>query len=136
MKKLITALLALTLVFSLTACTNSGDSMGNNSDNKGIEDKVESIMPDNNMSGTSTPLNSDGNQNNASQAKLSYDEAKAAALKHAGINKDDVKFLRCELDRDDGALKYEVEFTKDGVEYEYDIDANNGTVLWVDKDYD
>lgn len=136
MKKLITALLALTFIFSLTACTNSGDSMGNNSDNNGIEDKVESIMPDDNMSGTSTPLASDGSQNNSAKAKLSYDEAKAAALKHAGFNNEDVKFLRCELDRDDGVLKYEVEFTKDGVEYEYDINANTGEILWVDKDYD
>ena len=135
MKKLITALFALTLIFSLTACTNSERGMNDNSDNNGIEDRVESIIPDNdNMSGSSTPLASDKNQNNA--ATLSYDEAKSAALKHAGFKTDDVKFLRCELDSDDGALKYEVEFTKDGVEYEYDIDANNGTVLWVDKDYD
>lgn len=136
MKKIITALLALTLIFSLAACTNSDGGMNNNSENGGMNDNTESIMPDDNMLGSSTPLNGNNDAQGKVQAKLSYDDAKNAALKDAALNSKDVQFIRCELDRDDGILKYEVEFKKDGVEYEYDINADTGEILWVDKDYD
>lgn len=134
MKKIITALFALTLIFTLAACTNSGKIDTGSDRNNG----TSSIMPDDGMLGSSTPLNSDNNATNNSkaQAKISYDEAKSIALKDAGLTAENVSFLRNELDRDDGILKYEVEFTKDGVEYEYDINADSGEILWVDKDYD
>lgn len=71
---------------------------------------------------------------NNSEAKISADEAKATALKDAGLKESDVNFLRSEKDYDDGVLKYEIEFTHNGIEYDYDIDANNGKILWKDKD--
>ena len=133
MKKIITALFALTLIFTLAACRNSGNVDTNSNHNNG----TSSIMPDDGMLGSSTPLNTDSIANNSkAQAKISYDQAKSIALKDAGLTAENVSFLRNELDRDDGILKYEVEFTKDGVEYEYDINADSGEILWVDKDYD
>lgn len=139
MKKLISTLCALAIILTLTACTNSGKTNGDANSNNGNNGNngISSIMPDDGMPGSSTPLNTESAANNSkAQAKISYDQAKSIALKDAGLSSNEVSFLRNELDRDDGILKYEVEFTKDGVEYEYDINADSGEILWVDKDYD
>ena len=135
MKKLISTLCALALIFTLTACTNSGKTNGNTNSN-GNNNGISSIMPDDGMLGSSTQNSENTANNSKSQAKISYEQAKSIALKDAGLSSNEVSFLRNELDRDDGILKYEVEFTKDGVEYEYDINADSGEILWVDKDYD
>lgn len=54
--------------------------------------------------------------------------AKAAAFAHAGVSAGDAASLRVKLDRDDGVQVYEIEFTADGVEYDYEIDAATGAV--------
>jgi len=59
-----------------------------------------------------------------------------AALAHAGFNEADVRRLKCELDREDGLMVYEIEFDKDGFEYDYDIDAKSGTVVKFKKERD
>lgn len=59
-----------------------------------------------------------------------------AALAHAGFNEADVRRLKCELDREDGLMVYEIEFEKDGFEYDYDIDAKSGTVVKFKKERD
>ncbi len=61
------------------------------------------------------------------------DEAKAAALNHAGFTADGVTGLKAELDRDDGVTKYEVEFRVGTDEYAYDIKADDGTILKAEK---
>ena len=60
--------------------------------------------------------------------------AQKAALDHAGVSKDSVKFVRTHLERDDGRWKYEVEFYQDNTEYDYDIDAVSGEILSYDHD--
>ena len=59
-----------------------------------------------------------------------------AALAHAKLQESDVRWLKCELDREDGVMVYEVDFKKDGFEYDYDIDAKTGTVLKAKKERD
>ena len=59
-----------------------------------------------------------------------------AALAHAKLNESDVRRLKCELDREDGVMVYEVDFKKDGFEYDYDIDAKTGTVIKAKKERD
>jgi uncharacterized membrane protein YkoI len=57
-------------------------------------------------------------------------QAKAIALKDAGLGVDDVTFVKCKKDVDDGVTKFEVEFvTKDGIEYDFDISVKDGTIL-------
>ncbi len=53
--------------------------------------------------------------------------AKEAALAHAGVV--DGTDFEVEFDYDDGIMVYEVEFYKDGVKYEYNIDATTGNIL-------
>ncbi len=62
--------------------------------------------------------------------------AKEIALAHAGLSESAVTQLKAELDREDGRQQYEVEFKANGYEYDYEIDAENGTILEWDKDYD
>ena len=44
--------------------------------------------------------------------------------------------IKCELDREDGRVVYEIEFKSNGMEYEYEIDASTGAVLKYDKERD
>lgn len=67
---------------------------------------------------------------------MSVDEAKAIALKHAGLSAAQVTFEKAELDRDDGRLEYELEFRSGGVEYEYTLDAVSGAILEAERDHD
>ncbi len=64
------------------------------------------------------------------------EKAKSAALSHAGLGEADATRLRAELDRDGGRYVYEVEFKSGGYEYEYEIDAANGSVITFDKELD
>ena len=65
----------------------------------------------------------------AAPATISVDKAKETATGHAGLNVADVTFSKAKLDNDDGRLEYEIEFFRDGVEYEYTIDAVSGAIL-------
>jgi len=67
---------------------------------------------------------------------ISAENAKAAVLAHAGVAAADVSRWKCELDRDDGRLIYEVEFQVGRWEYQYEIDAYTGRILEWEKEYD
>ena len=83
--------------------------------------------------------NYDLDENNSGKQSLtdfiSKDEAKETALQKAGITADGVVFEDFELDEDGGVYHYEIEFRKDGVEYEIDIKADDGTVIQFKKDF-
>lgn len=68
--------------------------------------------------------------------ELTAEEAKAVALKHAGFTADQVTGLRAEKDRDDGIWIYEINFNVDRMEYEYEIHAETGEILFWEKDRD
>lgn len=65
---------------------------------------------------------------------------KAAAIKialaHAGLERSAVRDLKCEFDREDGVMIYEVEFESGAYDYEYDIDAMSGKILKSKKERD
>ncbi len=76
-------------------------------------------------------------QTTASQEQyIGEDRAKKIALDHAGRTEGAVERLRVKLDRDDGRMIYEVDFREDRMEYEYEIDAIDGTIRQADVDYD
>ena len=81
-----------------------------------------------NSSGTSS-------QSTDGSAAITEDQAREIALANAGLTAEEVTFLKTQLDRDDGRLVYDVEFyTADYTEYDYEIDAADGTVLSSDFD--
>ena len=67
---------------------------------------------------------------------IGKDAALAAALKHAGLTSGDVSRTKVELDRDDGRTEYEIEFFSGGYEYDYTVNAADGTILEHQKEYD
>lgn len=67
-------------------------------------------------------------------ADIGAEAAKNAALNHAGCAAGDVTFTKVERDYDDGRLVYEIEFYKDGLEYEFEIDGASGAVLSFERD--
>lgn len=66
--------------------------------------------------------------------KVTIDEAKEIALKHAGLTSDQVSFVEVESDVDNGVEKYNIEFYCDNKEYDYEINSNNGEIIKYDYD--
>lgn len=63
-------------------------------------------------------------------------KAESIALQHAGLQRSQVRDFECKLDKEHGALVYDVDFNYGGYEYEYEIDAYSGGILNVDKSRD
>lgn len=80
----------------------------------------------------------DGNDNDGNDGNnenyIGNDEATRIALEHAQLKHDEVTDIQVKLDNEDGKAVYEVEFTQNGTEYEYEIDAESGTVIKWDKE--
>lgn len=60
---------------------------------------------------------------------ITREEAKAVALRDAGLNEAEASALRARLDFDDGRFQYEVDFYNNGTEYEYQIQAKDGDII-------
>lgn len=67
---------------------------------------------------------------------IGVDKAKNIAVSHAGIVLADTAFQKAKLENDDGRTVYEIEFYKNGIEYEYTIDAVSGIVLEYEAEQD
>ena len=61
-------------------------------------------------------------------AQITEAQAKDIALKHAGVSAQQANFTKMKLDREFGRSEYELEFFVGNVEYDYEIDAADGTV--------
>ncbi len=71
----------------------------------------------------------------AEQAQsITKDKAKQLALKKADVAEANAKFVKAELDRDDGVLHYDIEFKSGGFEYEVEVSADDGRILSFEKD--
>lgn len=73
-------------------------------------------------------------QNKPGTASISLDDAKRAALSHAGLSASGVTFQKAKLDYEDGRRVYEIEFFTSAKEYDYTIDAAAGTVLSYEQE--
>ena len=138
MKKIIVLTFSFVLILSLAAC-GKNDNIGNNISNgaSSIVSDTESVISDitdNNNSNSQN--NANNSNNNSASAKISRDEAKSIALKHAGLDEKNVTGLDIDLDRDNGSLEYEIEFHSGGMEYDYDINANTGEIINSHKEQD
>ena len=63
------------------------------------------------------------------------EDAKDIALQHAGLAANTaVRFLKADLDRDNGRVVWDIEFVTDRALYEYEIDAKNGKIVDYEQD--
>ena len=83
---------------------------------------------------TLTSVSSTGSASDG--AYIGTEAAQAAAYAHAGVTAASVRELETEFDYEDGRMVYNVEFKSGAIEYEYDIDATNGTVVKYKTDRD
>lgn len=111
-----------------------------------IEEKVSEAgipeqSPANNAAdGATAPAQPQANSEptTAAPSGLTAPDSSAAlqtALTHAGLAESDVRSINVESDSDHGRLIYEIEFiSSDGVEYEYEIDGADGSIIKFDQD--
>ena len=67
--------------------------------------------------------------------KLTKEQAQQIALDHLGFPADQVTRLHAEYEMDDGIALCEIAFHQGDWEYEFEIHAENGTILSFDKDH-
>lgn len=120
-RKVFLILTAIIFIFALTAC-NGASATG------------DSATPPSSQDGSITDKLNDNNIKN--DVEITAEQAEQAALTHAGVTTAEANFRRTELDFDDGAYKYEVDFYVGNTEYEYEIDAKTGNIISFDKDID
>lgn len=102
-----------------------------------IDAKSGNILEkDKDIDGFSIPSQGTAPQNtkNTKTGSIGVEKAKSIALAHVGLKASNVRFVRVELDYDDGIQKYDVEFYSNGKEYDFEIDAKSGKILSVDYD--
>lgn len=56
-------------------------------------------------------------------------DAKAVALKNAGFSEEEVRFVRVQLEKENGISGYDLEFISEDAEYDYTVDALTGEIL-------
>lgn len=111
------ALLVLALGVFLSAC--NGNDMG---------------TPQNSPGGDqSSSLISSGSQSDSDKL-ISKERAKEIAISHAKVSKEEVGFIKAELDRDSGRKYWEIDFYTSDCEYEYDIDAVSEEIIKAERE--
>lgn len=70
----------------------------------------------------------------ARSSAIGEEAAANFAFVDAGVDPASAQRLRVEFDREDGRFVYEVNFSADGAEYEYLIDAEDGSVVKKEKE--
>ena len=89
-----------------------------------------------NARGTLVKNSVNGSASPQPSVKLTLEQAKDIALEHAGLTADRVTFTETKLDYEHGRRVYEIEFYYGQSEYDYEIDAENGSIIGFDYDID
>lgn len=87
---------------------------------------------DTNSTNQNNTSNTNGNTNTNTQATITAEQAQQKAMDRIGGG----YLVKCELDHDDGVLKYEIEIKNGNKEYDVDVDANTGEIIKFDEEYD
>ncbi len=67
---------------------------------------------------------------------IGEEKAEELALNQIGITRNDVQYIKTEIDKDDGVWKYEIEVRQGKFEYDLEIDAKNGEIIKYEQDRD
>lgn len=72
--------------------------------------------------------------NSVASNKITIDDAREIALNHSNLKSDEVSFIRTDTEVDDGIEKYNIEFYHENKEYDYEINATDGSIIEYDFD--
>lgn len=67
---------------------------------------------------------------------IGIDNAIRIAMEDAGVTEEDAIITKAKMSLDDGRFVYDVEFLANGLEYDYELKAADGSVIKKDKDID
>ena len=113
MKKIVLLTIFCIFCLSLIGCSNSPSKTNQTQDNQTQNNQV---------------------QNNQSKNKISLEQAREIALKHANLKENQVNFLKENLEVDDGVEIYNIEFSFENKEFDYEINAITGEIIEFDED--
>lgn len=115
-------------------------------DKQKVEEAKEVIKTEEKISESSTvqeskpadniPEKQSSSTKTTSTSFIGLEKAKEIAFIHAGISESEAKFIEAELDCDDYIKKYEISFNHGNFEYDYEINAETGKIISVEKEYD
>ena len=74
------------------------------------------------------------NKGTLNNQTITAKKAKEIALNQAGVDAAKAKFVKAEMDIEDGVPVYDIEFYVGNTEYDFEIDAKTGKVREFDKD--
>ncbi len=125
------------LIDNNTNTDNENNVPNNNVDNANNNDNMNNVSnPNNNVDNVNNNnTNNANNQNNNNQNVnngsnyISRDDALKIALDDAKLTQSDIRDLDIELDYEYGQNVYEISFDYQRYEYEYYINAENGTIV-------
>ena len=119
----------------ITAASESQEVSATDEVEEVVEEEKEESIVNKTSSKSSTKVNTTS-KTQATADFISKSKAKSIALKHAGVSSSDIYNYTIELDRDYGAISYEIDFDANGTEYSYDIDAKTGSIIKFEKEKD
>lgn len=129
MKRTLISILCITsLIFLLSGCGSQAGTSG--------QDSTEVRPKESVTAEAATQAAAAGDTKADNSLLISEEEAKAIALKDAGIKESEVTNIRVKLEKDDGVQEYEVDFYAGNKEYDYDINASTGEIISKDMDID
>lgn len=107
-----------------------------------VEEQAEEMKQDNGSQQTEGANQGDSGrqaaevvkENEEKQEDAGLEQAKDAALTNAGLEASQVTFTKAELDYDDGRNVYDIEFVTSVMKYEYEIKADDYSVLEMSKE--
>ena len=115
--------ISIILSLFLISCANTSATKNANAEVAELQKQIADLKEQVNQN------NNDANQNK----KISAEEAKKIAVRDANLNENDVAFVKVNQDNDDGILNWEIEFVANNAKYEYEINANDGSILKFEK---
>lgn len=118
----------------LPGCAGSGQVKEQVKGDGAAEEQMQADMADASRKKGSGEGNAQEASVQANSGDIGLEAAKAAALQDAGLEADDVTFVKGKMDYDDGRAEYDIEFVTDAVKYEYEVKADDGKILKAEQD--
>lgn len=139
MKKQFLFALAILTALTITGCgTANAESAKNNAANNNTV--AEEPVKQESNTNTNTTTNETKTETktettpSADAETITIEEARAIALKDAGLAEAEVHYILEHLDHENGRSVYDIEFYHDTKEYDYEIDAATGEI--IERDFD